>query len=95
MAFEVLNSSWLYEIGFFLGAFQVAFGNIINRPDYLRKDQLKLLNDFAISNNLSQLVDFCTWSRTINGIKKESILDHVYVNNPAVINMYNLIKHAF
>ena len=61
---------------------------MLNRPDYLRKDQLKLLNDFAISNNLSQLVDFCTWSRTINGIKKESILDHVYVNNPAVINNY-------
>ena len=44
------------------------------------------MNDFALSNNLSQIVDFCTWSRTINGIRKESLLDHVYVNNPAVIN---------
>ena len=57
-----------------------------NRQDYLRKEPLKLLNDFALDNNLSQIIEFCTWSRTINGIKKESLLDHVYVNNPAVVN---------
>ena len=30
-----------------------------------------------------QVVDFKTWSRTINGTKKESLLDHVYINNLA------------
>ena len=39
------------------------------------------LSDFAVHNNFFQLIDFCTWSRVINGIKKESILDHVYVND--------------
>ena len=45
-----------------------------NRGDYLRKIPLKLLNDFALSNNLTQIVDFNTWSRTINGDRKESAL---------------------
>ena len=33
------------------------------------------------TNNLLQLVDFNAWSRTINGVKKESLLDHIYSNN--------------
>ena len=32
-----------------------------NRPDYLRKEPLKLLNDFALGHNLSQIVEFCSW----------------------------------
>ena len=28
-----------------------------------------------------QVVDFNTWSRIINGNRKESMLDHVYLNN--------------
>ena len=36
---------------------------------------------FATECNLLQVVDFNTWSRTINGIKKESLLDHVYIIN--------------
>ena len=32
--------------------------------------------------NFDQLVNFPTWSRMVNNIHKESILDHIYVTNP-------------
>ena len=71
---------------FIMGDFNLD-ARMSNRPDYLRKEPLKLLNEFALHNNLSQMVDFCTWSRTINDVKKESLLDHVYANNPAMVNL--------
>ena len=42
---------------------------------------LESLKSFATECNLLQVVDFNTWSRTINGIKKESLLDHAYIDN--------------
>ena len=41
-----------------------------HETNYHRKVSLKLLNEFAESNYLIQIVDFNTWSRNINGIKK-------------------------
>ena len=35
--------------------------------------------------NLIQTINFPTWSRTINNIKKESLLDHVYIKNPLTL----------
>ena len=32
--------------------------------------------------HLTQMVDFPTWSRTINGVIKESTIDHIYISNP-------------
>jgi hypothetical protein len=40
--------------------------------------------------NCSQLVTFNTWSRIVNGVLRESVIDHVYVNNP--IDIENLHK---
>ena len=56
-----------------------------NRTNYTRKAPLLLLNNFAIENQLIQIVDLSTWSRNINGVRKESLLAHVYVNNHATI----------
>ena len=53
-----------------------------NVPEYHRKIPLEKLGNFALNANLVQLVKECTWSRTINGILKESLLDHIYVNKP-------------
>ena len=40
-------------------------------------------------------MSFNTWSRNINGIKKESLLDHVYVNSiPAIANV-NYVTPTF
>ena len=56
------------------------------RSDYSNRLLLNTLRDFATDLNLIQVVDFNTWSRTINGILKESMLDHVYLNNPATLH---------
>ena len=55
------------------------------RPDYNYKIPMKNLSEFALESNLTQLVTFNTWSRTIKGVIKESVLDHVYVNNFASV----------
>ena len=46
---------------------------------------LEKLDCFVTSENLSQIVNFDTWSRVINGTKKSSLLDHIYVKNPATV----------
>ena len=38
---------------------------------------------------------FNTWSRTINGIRKQSLLDHIYVNNVESVTSVNYIEAAF
>ena len=48
------------------------------RPDYDNIVLLNQLSDFALNYNLTQLVTFNTWSRTIFGVRKESLLDHIY-----------------
>ena len=55
------------------------------RNDYHRKVQLSLLTEFALGADLKQVIKFSTWSRTVNSICKESLIDHMYVNNPALI----------
>ena len=44
------------------------------------------LSDFALNSNFIQIINFNNWSRTIKGTKKESCLDHIYVNNIASID---------
>ena len=51
------------------------------RNHYLYKVPFNLLTTFINKTNLVQLVNFETWTRTINGVRKESTLDHVYVIN--------------
>ena len=50
------------------------------RDDYNYKIHYGLLSEFTTRHNLLQLVNFKTWSRIVNGIKKESTLDHIYTN---------------
>ena len=66
-----------------------------NRPDYDRKVPLNLLNNFALEKNLIQMVSEATWSRVINGIKKESLLDHVYVKNAATVHNLTVKPQLF
>ena len=51
------------------------------RTDYDRKIPLSQLISFAQEKNLIQIIEFDTWSRVINGIKKSSLIDHVYVTD--------------
>ena len=56
-----------------------------HRPDYLSKFAQEKLENFVTTENLIQVVNFDTWSRTINGLKKSSLLDHVYVKDIAML----------
>ena len=64
-----------------MGDFNLDHGRDL-RQDYCNMTLLKTLRDFTSEMKLLQVVDFNTWSRSINGIKKESLLDHIYLNNP-------------
>ena len=56
-----------------------------HKNDYGYKLPLNHLTEFTTTNKLFQIVNFCTWSRTINGVKKESLLDHIYTDDVALI----------
>ena len=46
-----------------------------------------MFNDFdkSFDNvNLIQMVEFPTWSRIVNKVLRELILDHIYVKDPTV-----------
>jgi hypothetical protein len=55
------------------------------RLDYSHKHIFVCLGELLGELNLHQMVDFPTWSCIINDIKKESILDHIYVNDITLI----------
>ena len=43
-------------------------------------------------HNLTQIVKFPTWKRTVNDVMKTSILDHIFVKDPTPINNLHLIE---
>ena len=56
-----------------------------HNQDYTQKALLKILKIVTLAKNLMQIVDFTTWSRTVKGNLKQSLLDHVYVSNFAMV----------
>ena len=71
-----------------LGDFNLDFMQIHN-PQYRLKNNLEALNKIMSESNMLQIVDYRTWSRNINGILKESTLDHIYVNDVTIVqNLY-------
>ena len=52
---------------------------------YQHKHLFSLQNELFDELNLIQLVTFPTWQRIINNVKKESILDHVYTQDPTIV----------
>ena len=66
-----------------------------NLCHYNYKTPLCNLANFALEHNLSQVINFCTWSRTINGVEKESLLGHVYVNKLASVKNVYFVEPTF
>ena len=62
-----------------LGDFNLDSG-MGDRQDYSYKVPLELLSNFALENNLLNIVKFNTWKRIVNGVIKQSCLDHIYLN---------------
>jgi hypothetical protein len=57
-----------------------------NLLSYQFKSYLEMFDEVIGDHGLTQLVEFPTWSRIVNGTERSSILDHVYVTNPTIIN---------
>ena len=65
------------------------------RSDYHHRIPLSTLTNFALEANLTQVVNFNTWSRIIKGKKKESLLDLVYVSNIATMSNVSFSTPTF
>lgn len=63
--------------------------------DYAFKHYFDFFDECMNEFNCSQIVEFATWSRVVNGSFRESVLDHVYVPNPCLINNLQRIKPFF
>ena len=62
---------------------------------YSHRNYFTALDTLTESFNLTQIVNFDTWSRIINGVKKSSVLDHIYTNNSAMVSNVNFETPTF
>ena len=77
--------------------------NLDAKRDYAYKNEILNLNNFALTSNLSQIVNFDTWSQIVNGVKRSSVLDHIYVKDRSttlnvsifVLKMHNRCESLF
>ena len=65
---------------------------LIYNTQYQFRNLIKTLHETIIKYNLIQLANFTTWSRVINRVLKESVLDHVYTRYVMnVLNLYSVL----
>ena len=60
--------------------------------DYRYKNLFEIQNVIFDELNLIQMIEFPTWQRVINNVLKESVLDHVYVQDTTIIMKLNSTK---
>ena len=59
--------------------------------NYQFQNYFEYMDEKFSDRELMQLVDFPTWSRTVNGVLKESILDHIYTQDPTSVgDLYSI-----
>ena len=62
---------------------------------YTHSNYFTDIDDTFAEYNFIQMIDFATWSRTVNNVVKESILDHLYVRDATKISNINSCKPCF
>ena len=80
---ELIKSS-LTDSTYVLGDFNLD-AKMDLRRDYAYRNDLLNLNNFALDADLSQIVNFDTWSRVVNGVNKSSLPDHIYVKDCSTV----------
>ena len=63
--------------------------------NYSHKLYFEALSNALETHNLVQVIDFVTWSRTINNVNKSSIIDHVYLKDPTTIKNISSLTPPF
>jgi hypothetical protein len=53
------------------------------------------MDEKMCNENLIQIVDSPTWSRSVNGVLRESLIDHIYLADPASVTEPYSIKPLF
>ena len=101
---ESQQSKFKYQLSILRKATDVKFIMLGDfNLDYSMKNDINyeyenLYNDFDnafIGVNLIQMVEFSTWSRIINNVVRESILDHIYVTDPTLCGSIQSTKPCF
>ena len=57
-----------------------------NLEDYSHKNYFSDMELKLAAYNLIQIVDFITWTRTVNGQVRSSVLDHIYTVDPISVS---------
>ena len=71
-----------------LGDFNLDYSKI-NDVNYCHAGRFDDFNEILdVNDNLVQLVNFPTWSRMVGMSYRSSILDHIYVEDPAEVTGY-------
>ena len=74
-----------------IGDFNLDYSKIYN-PTYGFRNLFERLSEFFEPFGLQQLINFHTWSRTVNGQVRSSLLDHIYTTAPHLISDINQIE---
>ena len=77
-----------------LGDFNLDWSKKDHR-NYQFNSYFELFDNMLDDENLTQMVNFPTWSRCVNGTKRESTIDHVYASNPTLIGELSSIVPYF
>ena len=77
-----------------LGDFNLDY-SFKNDVNYRYSNMFNDFESFIDNNNLIQMVEFPTWSRIINNVLRESILDHIYVKDPTIVGGVHSTKPCF
>ena len=72
------------KIPIVIGDFNLDYYKLYD-PNYQFKNYFEVLLANFEPLNLSQLVNFKTWRRFVNGVKRFSILDHFYTSSPEIV----------
>ena len=80
--------------GILLGDFNLNFAKKLD----INYSHVRYFDDFELilyDKNLIQLIEFPTWSRIVNNVLLESILDHIYVKDPTLVSGIQSTKPLF
>ena len=77
-----------------LGDFNLDW-NKKNMHTYQFKHYLEILEEKLEDTSLVQIVEGPTWSRVVNGVVRESAIDHIYINNLTMFEDSDKIKPSF
>ena len=76
-----------------LGDFNLDWSKKDHRS-YQFNSYFELFDNILGDENLTQMVNFPTWSRSVNGTKRESTIDHVYASNPTLVGeLFSIVPY--